>query len=96
MDIFSMLELPRILLAGSGIKIKPENKGKFTDYCGGKVTDDCINKGKKSPDPAVRKRATFAANARLWKGQKGGSTSSILSLLVSGIAIPADYKVTTA
>ena len=48
----------------SGIHIKPENKGKFTDYCGGKVTTDCIKKGKNSSDPAVRKRATFAANAR--------------------------------
>jgi hypothetical protein len=27
---------------GSGIHIKAENKGKFTDYCGGKVTDECI------------------------------------------------------
>ena len=48
------------------IKIKPENKGKFTDYCGGKVTSACIAKGKKSPNPKIRKRATFAANARKW------------------------------
>jgi len=25
-----------------GIHIKKSNKGKFTDYCGGKVTEDCI------------------------------------------------------
>jgi hypothetical protein len=50
----------------SGIHIKPENKGKFTAYCGGNVTQACIAKGKASSDPAVRKRATFAANARKW------------------------------
>lgn len=27
---------------GSGIHIKKENRGKFTDYCGGKVTNECI------------------------------------------------------
>ena len=48
------------------IHIKKENRGKFTDYCGGKVTSECISKGKNSPNPATRKRATFAANARKW------------------------------
>lgn len=48
------------------IHIKKENKGKFTDYCGGKVTSECISKGKNSPNPTIRKRATFAANARKW------------------------------
>ena len=55
-----------IVSAKSGIKIKKENKGKFTDYCGGKVTEDCIQQGKNSPDPKIRKRATFASNARKW------------------------------
>jgi hypothetical protein len=27
---------------GSGIHIKKKNRGKFTSYCGGKVTDKCI------------------------------------------------------
>lgn len=49
-----------------GIHIKKENRGKFTDYCGGKVTSECIRRGKNSPDPKIRKRATFAANARTW------------------------------
>jgi hypothetical protein len=53
-----------MLKSGSKIHIKPENKGKFTEYCGGKVTTSCIEKGKNSPDPKIRKRATFAANAR--------------------------------
>lgn len=51
---------------GSKIHIKKANRGKFTDYCGGKVTSECIARGKRSPDPKIRKRATFAANARKW------------------------------
>ena len=51
---------------GHKIKIKKENKGKFTEYCNGKVTEACIQKGKNSKDPKIRKRATFAANARTW------------------------------
>ena len=57
---------------GSGIHIKKENRGKFTDYCGGKVTSECIAKGKNSSNPVIRKRATFAANARKWKHKSGG------------------------
>ena len=51
------------------------NKGKFTEYCNGKVTQECIRKGKQSKDPAVRKRATFADNVRKWKHENGGSIS---------------------
>lgn len=57
---------------GGGIHIKEANKGKFTKYCGGKVTSACIDKGKKSSSPAVRKRATFAQNARGWSPADGG------------------------
>lgn len=57
---------------GGGIHIKEANKGKFTKYCGGKVTSACIAKGKKSSSPAVRKRATFAQNARGWSHADGG------------------------
>ncbi len=60
---------------GSGIHIKKENRGKFTSYCGGKVTSACIARGKASPNPAIRKRATFAANARKWKHGDGGVIS---------------------
>jgi hypothetical protein len=59
-------------LAKSGIKIKEKNKGKFTEYCGGKVTDECIARAKNSNNPALRKRAVFAENARAWKHQQGG------------------------
>ncbi len=56
---------------GGGIHIKKKNRGKFTEYCGGKVTDECIRRGKNSPNPAVRKRATFAQNARNWNAFGG-------------------------
>lgn len=62
----------QLLKNGSGIHIKKENKGKFTDYCGGKVTSECISKGKHSSNPAIRKRATFADNARHFKHRFGG------------------------
>ena len=55
-----------------GIHIKKKNRGKFTSYCGGNVTAECIARGKHSSNPAIRKRATFAANARKWKHQEGG------------------------
>lgn len=61
---------------GGKIHIKPENRGKFTKYCGGKVTSECIAKGKRSSDPAVRKRATFAANARKWHHALGGDLNT--------------------
>lgn len=66
---------------GHKIRIKKENRGKFTEYCGGNVTDACIQKGKNSSDPKIRKRATFAANARTWKHvQKHGVGGLIKSL----------------
>ena len=52
---------------GNKIKIKKKNRGKFTEYCGGNVTQECIQRGKNSPDPKIRKRATFAANVRKFK-----------------------------
>lgn len=61
-----------VLFAKSGIHIKKANRGKFTDYCGGKVTSECIARGKASSSPTIRKRATFAANARKWKHKNGG------------------------
>lgn len=62
----------QMMKKGSKIKIKKENRGKFTEYCGGTVTSECISRGKNSSDPKIRKRATFAANARKWKHQTGG------------------------
>ena len=57
---------------GNKIKIKKQNRGKFTEYCGGNVTQECIQRGKNSPDPKIRKRATFADNVRHFKHKFGG------------------------
>lgn len=56
-----------IFKSGGKIHIKKKNRGKFTEYCGGKVTNECIARGKRSSNPTIRKRATFAANSRRWK-----------------------------
>ena len=84
------MNILEFLKNGSGIHIKEKNKGKFTSYCGGKVTDECIQKGKNSSNPAIRKRATFAANARKWKHKEGGKA------FVNGVSIldsnPDAYK----
>lgn len=61
-----------IMQAKSGIHIKKKNRGKFTAYCGGTVTDSCIKRAKASGNPTLVKRATFAANARKWKHKEGG------------------------
>ena len=68
---FGMPELA-VFAKGGKIHIKKANRGKFTDYCGGKVTSECIARGKRSKSAAVRKRATFAANARKWHHAFGG------------------------
>lgn len=41
---------------GSKIHIKDSQKGSFTKYCNGKVTEECIQKGKNSSDPKIRKK----------------------------------------
>ena len=62
-----------MLKNGSGIHIKKKNRGKFTSYCGGKVTDECIRRAKSSGNPTLVKRATFADNARHFKHRLGGN-----------------------
>lgn len=57
---------------GGGIHIKKKNRGKFTAYCGGTVTDACISRGLNSDNPTTRKRANFARNARSWNKAEGG------------------------
>lgn len=59
-------EVIEMFKKGNKIHIKKANRGKFTDYCGGKVTSECISRGKNSSDPKIRKRATFAQNSRKW------------------------------
>ena len=74
------MNLIEFLKNGSGIHIKKKNRGKFTEYCGGKVTSECIARGKNSSNPTIRKRATFAANARKWKHRSGGILKAQLGL----------------
>ena len=38
--------------------------GAFTQYCGGRVTEECIQRGLNSNNPLTKKRAQFAKNVR--------------------------------
>ena len=71
MEILDLIGVP-YFKKGKGIHIKKKNRGKFTEYCNGKVTQECIDRAKKSKNPALRKRAVFAENARKWKHAEGG------------------------
>lgn len=62
LETFGVLWLKK----GSEIHIKKKNRGKFTKYCNGKVTQKCIDKAKRSGNPTLVKRATFAQNSRSW------------------------------
>lgn len=66
------MNIIELLKNGSGIHIKEKNKGSFTRWCGGNVTDECIQRGKNSSNPKIRKKATFADNARHFKHRSGG------------------------
>lgn len=70
----------KISLGKSGIHIKKQNKGKFTEYCGGKVTQACIDKAKASGNSKLVKRAVFAENSRHWKHQKGRTLTQKIKL----------------
>ena len=58
-------------MALHGIHIKPSHEGRFARDVGKKpgaaITQSDIEKGLHSKDPAERKRANFARNARKWK-----------------------------
>lgn len=55
---------------GGGIHIKPSHKGLLHEDmgvpAGDKIPAAKLAKAKDSSDPAVRKRATFAQNAKSW------------------------------
>lgn len=72
---------------GGGIHIKKKNRGKFTAYCGGKVTDACIQRGLNSSNPTTRKRANFARNARKWKHDFGGWLNTQGGDFTNGVSI---------
>lgn len=73
----NLRNLTEYLKKGGGIYIKEKNKGSFTKYCKGKVTQDCIHKAKKSGNKKLIKKAVFAENARKWskKHQFGGNVT---------------------
>jgi hypothetical protein len=58
--------LTTYLKKGGGIHIKESTKGSFTKYCKGKVTQECIDKAKRSKDKKLVKKAVFAENSRKW------------------------------
>lgn len=78
-----MSEQNGVSYAKSGIKINKKNIGKFTSYCGGKVTQQCIDKAKQSKNKTLVKRAVFAENARKW--QQGGILSRYIGLINNNI-----------
>lgn len=55
---------------GSGTKIKPSHKGELHADLGvpqgQPIPAEKLAQAKNSPDPDVRKRATFAQNAKSW------------------------------
>ena len=69
MDNFELFSIP-MLASGSGIHIKKENRGKFTETKKrtGKTTEELTH----SKNPLTRKRAIFAQNSRKWKHEDGG------------------------
>lgn len=87
MEKINVLEL---LENGSKIHIKEKNKGKFTEYCKGKVTQACIDKAKRSGNTKLIKRAVFAENARAWKHQQGGQFQKRLD--IEGLRKDPRYK----
>ena len=86
----------KIFKNGAPIHIKKSHEGSFTNYCGGEVTDACIQKAKKSSNPKLRKKAVFAENARSWsKHQYGGSINGApnkYQMGTHGEAIPNKRK----
>jgi hypothetical protein len=62
-------------MGGSGIHIKPENKGKFTatKKATGKSTEELTH----SSNPVTKKRAIFAQNAAKWKHADGSKSMNV-------------------
>lgn len=77
---------------GSDINIKKSHQGQFTEYCGGEVTNEKIQKAKQSNDPKIRKQAVFAENARKWKHAYGGSINGNSANPEGQKQLPKDKK----
>lgn len=89
MEILEIIGIP-YFKHGSGIHIKKENRGKFTEFCGGKVTQECIDRAKKSNNPTLRKRATFAESSRKWAKKHDGG--GLVEIGTSFIPIVGTYQ----
>ena len=64
--------------------------GAFTDYCGGKVTDRCIERAMNSNNDTLRRRAQFAKNMRNMK--TGGEVEQeTAKKLPGGVMQPIGY-----
>jgi len=63
--------------------------GAFTEYCGGKVTNDCIERALNSNDETLRKRAQFAKNMR--NLEMGGAKDQETKKLPGGVMKPIGY-----
>lgn len=63
--------------------------GAFTDYCGGKVTEQCIERALNSNNETLRKRAQFAKNMRSM--EMGGAKDEETKKLPGGIMKPIGY-----
>ncbi len=65
---------------------KAGTEGSFREYCGGKVTMECIQKGLKSKDPKVRKRAALAKAFMNSKKAEGGEINNELLNLIDSVS----------
>ena len=54
--------------------------GAFTEYCGGRVTQACIDKAKRSDDVTLRRRAVFAENMRNLGSRKKKAQDGVLQI----------------
>lgn len=54
---------------------KRGTEGSFRKYCGGKVTEECIERGLNSKDPKIRKKAALAKAFMKAKHELGGEVS---------------------
>ena len=92
MQYLKIIGIP-YLARGSGIHIKKENRGKFTETKKrtGKTTEELTH----SKNPLTRKRAIFAQNSRKWKHEDGGEVhkpNGHRSILDNGLFKTKDLK----
>lgn len=66
--------------------------GAFTEYCGGKVTNDCIDRALNSNNETLRKRAQFAKNVRSMEtGGEVNTSNDKARRLPGGVMKPIGY-----